>query len=101
MFRRQFVQFITAIGTTSVATLAAANTKATKTATYEVKGFSCVTCAIGLDTMLEQRKGVASSKSTYPDGIVVVKFDPNQIASELLKAFIAEMGFTVAEERIN
>jgi copper chaperone CopZ len=101
MFRRQFVQFIAAVGTTSVATLAATDSKATKTATYVVKGFSCVTCAIGLDTILAKQKGVASSNSTYPGGIVVVKFDPNQIASDSLKALIAEMGFTISEEHIS
>lgn len=101
MFRRQFVQFIAAVGTTSVATLAATDSKATKTATYVVKGFSCVTCAVGLDTILAKRKGVASSNSTYPGGIVVVKFDPKQITSDAMKASITEMGFTVAEEHVS
>jgi copper chaperone CopZ len=98
MFRRQFVQFIAAVGTSSVATIAGANAKACKTLTYVVKGFSCVTCAVGLDTMLEKRKGIASSKSSYPDGVVIIKFDPNQVTTQLLKAFISEMGFAVTEE---
>ncbi len=95
MFRRQFVQLIAAVGTGSVATIAAADAKGN---TYVVKGFSCVTCAVGLDTMLEKQKGIASSQSSYPDGIVIVKFDPRQITEQSLKAFINEMGFTVAEE---
>jgi copper chaperone CopZ len=98
MFRRQFVQLIAAVGTGSVATIAAADANGNKTVTYVVKGFSCVTCAVGLDTMLEKQKGIASSQSSYPDGIVIVKFDPRQITEQSLKAFINEMGFTVAEE---
>jgi copper chaperone len=98
MFRRQFVQLIAAVGTGSVATIAAADAKASKTVTYVVKGFSCVTCAVGLDTMLEKRKGIASSKSSYPDGVVIIKFDPHQVTTQSLKALISEMGFTVAEE---
>lgn len=100
MFRRQFVQGMAALGTSSVATIAAADAKGTKTVTYVVKGFSCVTCAVGLDTMLQKQKGVSRSNSTYPDGIVKIQFDPQEVTEKSLKAFIGDMGFTVAEERI-
>jgi copper chaperone CopZ len=99
MFRRQFVQFLAVFGAGSVATIAAADTKGTKTLTYVVKGFSCITCAVGLDTMLQKQKGVAWSKSTHPEGIVTIKFDPLEVTEKSLKGFIGEMGFTVAEER--
>ena len=99
MLRRQFVQFLAVFGTGSVAAIGAAGAKGTKTVTYLVKGFSCVTCAVGLDTMLQKQKGVASSKSTYPDGIVTIKFDPQEVTEKSLKELIGEMGFTVAEER--
>ena len=98
MFRRQFVQFVATLSAGSVATIAAAETKGTQTATYVVKGFSCVTCAVGLDTMLEMRKGVLRCKSTYPDGVVKIQFDPQEITEQSIKALIAEMGFRVAEE---
>jgi copper chaperone CopZ len=99
MFRRQFVQFIAALGTDSVATIAAADSKGTKTVTYVVKGFSCVTCAVGLDTMLQKQKGVTWSKSTYPEGIAKIQFDPKEMRERSLKNFIEEMGFIVTEER--
>ena len=97
MIRRQFVQFFTALGATSVAALASASTKGTKNVTYLVKGFSCITCAVGLDTMLQKKQGIAWSKSTYPDGIVKVQFDPEKVTEEQIRSFIGEMGFTVAE----
>jgi copper chaperone CopZ len=98
MFRRQFMQFVATLGTSSVATIAAADTKGMKTVTYRVKGFSCVTCGVGLDTMLGKQKGIVWSKSSYPEGIVKIQFDPKEVTEVELKAFISEMGFTVAEE---
>jgi copper chaperone CopZ len=99
MFRRQFVQFIATLGAGSVATIAVADAKGLKTVTYVVNGFSCVTCAVGLDTTLSKQRGVVSSKSSYPDGIVRIQFDPREIAEDAIKASIEEMGFTVAEEK--
>ena len=49
--------------------------------------------------MLKQERGIAWSKSTYPDGIVIIKFDRKVVNENSLKAFIAEMGFAVEEER--
>jgi copper chaperone len=100
MFRREFVRLVAAVGAGSVVstvTTQSAEAADSQTVTYRVKGFSCVTCAVGLDTMLKQQKGVASSKSTYPDGIVTIRFDPREVSEGSLKAFIAEMGFTVEE----
>jgi copper chaperone CopZ len=67
-----------------------------RTATYRVKGFSCVTCATGLDTILSQQKGIKSSKSTYPAGVVTVCFNPDQLTEERIVGLIGELGFTVA-----
>jgi Cu+-exporting ATPase len=93
------VQFVATLGASSMATIATADAKGMKTVTYLVKGFSCVTCAVGLDTMLGRQKGIAWSKSTYPDGIAKIQFDPKEVTEAQLKAFISEMGFTVTEER--
>jgi copper chaperone CopZ len=94
MFRRKFVQLIGAGSLAGIPTLGAIGTHTVK---YRVKGFSCVTCAVGLDAMLQKQKGVASSQSSYPDGLVVVKFDPKEITDASLRTFIADMGFTVEE----
>ena len=86
---------------TSVARLApleAVSAAATQMAIYQVKGFTCITCATGLDTLLSQQKGIASSKSTYPEGKVTVAFDPNRITEQAIVAFITDLGFTVQPE---
>jgi copper chaperone CopZ len=95
MFRRQFVQLMTLVGAAKLATIATAESNEIHTVTYRVKGFSCVTCAVGLDAMLQQQKGVRGSRSTYPDGRVVIKFDPKTVTVASLQAFIAGMGFAV------
>jgi copper chaperone CopZ len=100
MFRRRFLQFIplaTALGLAPLKAMAKKTVAKGKTeaVTYRVKGFSCITCATGLDTMLGEQKGIASSKSTYPEGIVKVAFDPNDISKKQIADFIAELGFTV------
>jgi Cu+-exporting ATPase len=98
MFRRSFIKRITLA--TAGAGLAAAGTPQAgerKTVTYRVKGFSCVTCAAGLDTMLCRQKGVVRSKSSYPDAITVVEFKPDLVTEKAIYRFISEMGFTAEE----
>ena len=71
MLRREFVQLIATLGAGSLVSAAgtppasAPESSASHSVTFHVKGFSCITCAVGLDTMLKQNNGVASSHSTY------------------------------------
>jgi copper chaperone CopZ len=94
MFRRRFLQFLAVSGVGTLAFQARGNGLA-KTVVYQVKGFSCITCAVGLDTMLGKQKGILSSKSTYPEGRVTVSFDSGAIDEKSIEAFISEMGFKV------
>ncbi|GAC1669986.1 MAG: hypothetical protein NVS9B4_26010 [Candidatus Acidiferrum sp.] len=96
MIRRRFFQLITLASAGGLVPLEAA--AANKIARYRVKGFSCVTCATGLDTMLRQQKGITSSTSTYPEGAVTVSFDPKRITEKTIVAFISDLGFTVEAE---
>jgi copper chaperone CopZ len=98
MFRRRFLELVTLAGVSSLAPLGAMAAVESRTLTYFVKGFSCITCATGLDTMLSQQKGIASSKSTYPEGKVTVHFDPNQITEQAILSFITDLGFAVVGE---
>jgi Cu+-exporting ATPase len=95
MFRRRFLQLVTMASVGGLAPLEAVSAAATQTVIYQVKGFTCVTCATGLDTLLSQQKGIASSKSTYPQGKVTVAFDPKQTSEQAIVTFIADLGFTV------
>jgi Cu+-exporting ATPase len=95
MFRRRFLQLATMASVGGLAPLEGMAAGTSKTVTYMVKGFSCITCATGLDTMLSQQKGIVSSKSTYPEGKVTVGFDPKKTSEQAIVSFIASLGFTV------
>jgi copper chaperone CopZ len=95
MFRRQFMQIValTSVGALNpVESMAATNNT---TVVFQVKGFTCITCAVGLDTLLGKENGIVSSRSTYPEGKVTVVFDPKECSEQAIRGFIAEMGFSV------
>jgi copper chaperone len=92
MFRRQFIQMATLAGAAGLSATALA-TSEKKTVTWRVQGFTCITCAVGLDTLLEREKGVVSAKSSYPEAKTTIVFHPEVVSEDALKATIAEMGF--------
>ena len=49
-------------------------------------------------SVLGKEKGILSSKSTYPEGKVTVKFDSEAIDEKSIQALIADMGFTVESQ---
>ena len=103
MLRRKFVQLIATAGAGTLVSAAATSAAASEPAanarvTFHVKGFSCITCAVGLDTMLTQKRGVVSTHSSYPESVVVIRFNSSQITESELRSFIAEMGFVVEEQ---
>jgi copper chaperone CopZ len=95
VFRRRFFKLMTIATAGGLAPLEAAARGTTSIVVYRVAGFSCITCATGLDAMLREQPGVASSKSTYPQGSVTVAFDPKQITEQAIVEFITGLGFTV------
>ncbi len=92
MFRRQFIQMVTLAGAGGLSSLRAV-AAAAKTVTFRIHGFSCVTCAVGLDALLERQKGVVRAKSSYEDAQTIIVFHPDLVTEATLKAAIAEMGF--------
>ena len=58
-----------------------------------------VTCAVGLEVMLRQEKGVAWAKASYPDASVVIKYHPGEISEDSLKNYISSMGFKAQEAK--
>src|ERR1700761_6741750 len=64
MQRRRFVQMMTLASVGTVAAAELAYGREVRTVTYHVKGFTCVTCAVGLETLLRACKGVKTVKAT-------------------------------------
>jgi copper chaperone len=98
MFRRRFLQLCVPVSAGALAAFKIKGGGRVKTVAYEVKGFTCVTCAVGLDTMLRRQKGVLSSESTYPEGKVIVRFEPDQVEESSVRGFITDTGFTVQSQ---
>jgi len=63
---------------------------------YHVKGFTCVTCAVGLETMLRGLHGVVSVQASYSANSVAIEFDAALVGEDQLKKFITVCGFSVA-----
>jgi Cu+-exporting ATPase len=101
MIRRKFLQLIALSGAGALAPIKgeAAEGKQ-KTAIFLVKGFSCITCAVGLDTMYSRAKGVVASHSTYPEGKVIVQFDSVSTDEATVRSVILDAGFTIASEQL-
>jgi copper chaperone CopZ len=99
MIRRKFLQLITLSSAGALAPLDALASAAAKTIVFQVKGFTCITCAVGLDTMMGRTSGVLSSKSTYPEGKATVRFDPDTASVNAIRSVITDAGFTIASEQ--
>lgn len=90
MERRKFIQRVTY----GVGAMGVAAAKTMKTLTWRIDGFSCATCAVGLDTMLKDKKGIVRSKSSYSDRTAVIEYNPELVNETEIRAFIQELGFT-------
>lgn len=99
MLRRRFIHLMTLAGASSMAAIGTLEASETRTVTYRVKGFTCITCAVGLETLLRQQKGVSWVKASYPEASVVIKYDPAAVSENMLKSYIAEMGFTAEAQK--
>jgi anaerobic selenocysteine-containing dehydrogenase len=98
MFRRQFIQFATLAGAGGLSAIGALAASEKKAVTYRIQGFSCITCAVGLDVMLERKKGVVKAESNYQDAKTTIIFHPHLVTEATLKASIAQMGFHAEEQ---
>lgn len=109
MIRRQFIRLATLTGATSLASIGAidalredparASSKDLSTVTWHVRGFTCITCAVGLETLLRREKGVVAASATYPQGVVTIQYHSGLVTQDALRSTIAQLGFTAGPER--
>lgn len=97
MDRRDFLCKVTAAGTVTAAGASPAiqKPKETRNVTYRVKGFTCITCSVGLEVMLRGLNGVTRANASYPANNVVIGFDEHLTSEKALKEFITVCGFSV------
>ncbi len=106
MIRRQFLKLATLSGATGLASFGAiealrdnpkdpsVEAKEMLTVTWQVRGFTCVACAVGLETLLRRERGVIAANATYPQGMVTIQYLPELVNENTLRSAIAELGFT-------
>jgi len=106
MIRRQFLKLATLTSAAGVASIGAidalekhhahevAEAKNTKTVTWRVKGFSCPTCSVGLETLLRQEKGIVAASASYSRASVTIQYHPDEVTEASLRSYISELGFT-------
>jgi copper chaperone CopZ len=93
MIRRKFLGLMTLAGASSLATLKAATILEKKTVTYKISGFTCITCAVGLETLLQRENGIIAAKANYPDATATVTYDPKSISEASIVEAIESVGF--------
>jgi len=69
---------------------------ATSRAVYQVRGFTCVTCAVGLEVMLRGVRGVTEASANYAKSNVAIAFDEHMISEGELKKFVESCGFSLS-----
>jgi copper chaperone CopZ len=89
MVRRQFIRGVAC----GLGVGPAAGGSKIRKAAYHIEGFTCITCAVGLDTLLKEEKGIVHSKSSYADRTSIVEYDSDQIREEEIRVRIQEFGF--------
>ena len=98
MFRRDFINRLTAVGAMGAAAVASAGAEEASSVSFRVKGFTCITCAVGLEVVLAKQRGVLQAKASYEEKKVDIRFDEKQTSPEALREFINRTtGFTVEE----
>jgi len=60
-----------------------------------VKGMTCTSCEIHIETTLKKLPGVRAVKASYADSNAKIEFDPGKVTRDQLVAAINESGYTV------
>ena len=93
MIRRRFLGLATLAGVAGLVTMEGMDLTEQKTVTFRITGFTCVTCAVGLETLLQKERGVIRAKATYPDSTATITYHPRLTSESSLAEFIESTGF--------
>ena len=93
MIRRQFLEFVTLAGVGGLTSVSRANPERSETISFRIEGFTCLTCAVGLETVLMRKKGILAAKATYPEALATITYDQGHTSIETITADIESMGF--------
>ena len=92
MIRRRFLG-LTLAGLGGVVAMEGMDLAEQKTVTFRISGFTCITCAVGLETLLQKERGVIRVTASYPESIATVTYHPKLATEQSLVRFIESAGF--------
>ena len=98
MIRRRFLGMMTLAGVGGLMTMEGMDLAEQKTVTFRVSGFTCITCAVGLETLLEKERGVIGVKASYPDNKATITYHPKLTSESSLVEFIESAGFKASKQ---
>jgi copper chaperone CopZ len=92
MIRRRFLG-LTLAGLGGVVAMEGMDLAEQKTVIFRISGFTCITCAVGLETLLQKERGVIRVTASYPESIATVTYHPKLATEQSLVTFIESAGF--------
>jgi copper chaperone CopZ len=92
MIRRRFLG-LTLAGLGGIVAMEGMDLAEQKTVTFRISGFTCITCAVGLETLLQKERGVIRVTASYPESIATVTYHPKLATEQSLVTFIESAGF--------
>lgn len=97
MIRRKFLGMMTLAGAGVVA-MEGMDLAEKKTITFRMTGFTCITCAVGLETLLEKERGVIRVQASYPESKATIIYHPKLTSEAQLAHYIEQAGFKTSKE---
>ena len=98
MIRRQFLGLATLAGVSGLVTMEGMDRASQKTVTFRIAGFTCITCAVGLETLLKKERGVVRVEGSYPANTATITYHPGLTSESSLIEFIQTTGFKASKQ---
>jgi copper chaperone CopZ len=98
MIRRRFLGLATLAGVGGLVTMEGMDLTEQKMVTFRISGFTCITCAVGLETLLQKERGVIRVKSSYPANMATITYRPGVTSESALAEFIESVGFKASKQ---
>ena len=94
MLRRRFLEVLGKAGTGGALALELGCVRDTPAAvSFQVSGFTCITCATGLETLLGREKGIVAVAASYARAHARVIYAPKLTTPSAIAEKISAMGF--------
>lgn len=60
---------------------------------FDIAGMRCGACAVGIELMLDKKKGIKSAKVSLNERMAVVEYDPAIVAASDIAEAVSNLGY--------